>query len=173
MRQTTGTRKRPGEKIVKDFKWATRKHYSSKEKIRIVLDGLRGEDSIAELYCRESISKGIYYKWSKDFIGAGRGGGDRQRLRSNSRCHPRPQAIAKACMTAITTNPGQKRLDSCVLALPKLAKPQKKLGIRARGALKTNDLLADTTVRVENGQSPHNTKLLGKYRVKNLIWLEP
>lgn len=51
MRQTTGTRNSPVEKIVKDIKRATRKHYSSEEKIRIVLDGLRGEDSIAEL-CR-------------------------------------------------------------------------------------------------------------------------
>ncbi|WP_394180201.1 hypothetical protein [Yoonia maritima] len=49
MRQTNGTRKSPGEKIVKDIKRATRKHYSSEEKIRILLDGLRGEDSIAEL----------------------------------------------------------------------------------------------------------------------------
>ena len=45
MRQTTGTRKSPGEKIVKDIKRATRKQYSSEEKIRIVLDGLRGEDN--------------------------------------------------------------------------------------------------------------------------------
>ena len=45
MRQTTGTRKSPGEKIVKDIKRATRKHYSSEEKIRIVVDGLRGEDN--------------------------------------------------------------------------------------------------------------------------------
>ena len=51
MRQTTGTRKSPGEKIVKDIKRATRKHYSSEEKIRIVFDGLRGEDCIAE-QCR-------------------------------------------------------------------------------------------------------------------------
>ena len=72
MRQTTGTRKSPGEKIVKDIKRATRKHYSSEEKIRIVLDGLRGEDSIAELCRRESISQGIYYKWSKDFMEAGK-----------------------------------------------------------------------------------------------------
>ena len=62
MRQTTGTRKSPGEKIVKDIKRATRKHYSSEEKIRIVLDGLRGEDSIAELCRREGISQGIYYE---------------------------------------------------------------------------------------------------------------
>ncbi len=72
MRQTTGIRKSPGEKIVKDIKRATRKHYSSEEKIRIVLDGLRGEDSIAELCRREGISQGIYYKWSKDFMEAGR-----------------------------------------------------------------------------------------------------
>ena len=69
MRQTT---KSPGEKIVKDIKRATRKHYSSEEKIRIVLDGLRGEDSIAELCRREGISQGIYYKWSKDFMEAGK-----------------------------------------------------------------------------------------------------
>ncbi|NOX94104.1 MAG: IS3 family transposase [Alphaproteobacteria bacterium] len=72
MRQTNGTRKSPGEKIVKDIKRATRKHYSSEEKIRIVLDGLRGEDSIAELCRREGISQGIYYKWSKDFMEAGK-----------------------------------------------------------------------------------------------------
>ena len=72
MRQTAGTRKSPGEKIVKDIKRATRKHYSSEEKIRIVLDGLRGEDSIAELCRREGISQGIYYKWSKDFMEAGK-----------------------------------------------------------------------------------------------------
>ena len=66
------TMKSPGEKIVKDIKRATRKHYSSEEKIRIVLDGLRGEDSIAELCRREGISQGIYYKWSKDFMEAGK-----------------------------------------------------------------------------------------------------
>ncbi len=69
MRKTT---KSPGEKIVKDIKRATRKQYSSEEKIRIVLDGLRGEDSIAELCRREGISQGIYYKWSKDFMEAGK-----------------------------------------------------------------------------------------------------
>ena len=68
MRQTSGTRKSPGEKIVKEIKRASRKQYSSEEKIRIVLDGLRGEDSIAEVCRRESISQGVYYKWSKDFM---------------------------------------------------------------------------------------------------------
>ena len=67
MRKTT---KSAGEKIVKDIKRATHQHYSSEDKIRIVLDGLRGEDSIAELCRREGISQGIYYKWSKDFMEA-------------------------------------------------------------------------------------------------------
>jgi len=71
MRQTRGTRKSPGEKLDKDIKRATRKHYSSEEKIRIVLDGLRGEDSIAEPCRREGISQGVYYKWSKGFMEAG------------------------------------------------------------------------------------------------------
>ena len=62
MRQTSGTRKSPGEKIVKEIKRATRKQYSSEEKIRIVLDGLRGEDSIAEVCRREGISQGVCYK---------------------------------------------------------------------------------------------------------------
>ena len=72
MRQTTGTRKSAGEKIIKDIKRATRTQYSSEQKIKIVLDGLRGEDSIAELCRREGISQGEYYKWSKDFMEAGK-----------------------------------------------------------------------------------------------------
>ena len=72
MRQATETRTSPGEKMVKDIKRATRQHYSFEEKIRIALDGLRGEDSIAELCRREGILQGIYYKWSKDFMEAGK-----------------------------------------------------------------------------------------------------
>ena len=52
MRQTTGIRKSPSEKIVKDIKRAKRKHYSSEEKVRIVLNGLRGEDSIVTAFTR-------------------------------------------------------------------------------------------------------------------------
>jgi transposase len=62
MKQTSGTRKSPGEKIVKEIKRATRKQYSSEEKIWIVLDGLWGEGSIAEVCRREGISQGVYYK---------------------------------------------------------------------------------------------------------------
>ena len=67
MGQASGTGRMTSDKIVKDIQCATRKQYSSEEKIRIVLDGLRGEDYIAELCRREGISQGIYYRWSKDF----------------------------------------------------------------------------------------------------------
>ena len=62
----------PAEKVVQDIRRATRKHYSAEEKIRIVLEGLRGEDSIAELCRREGIAQNLYYRWSKDFLEAGK-----------------------------------------------------------------------------------------------------
>ena len=63
---------RSSDRIIKDIKRKTRRHYNAEEKISIVLEGLRGEDSIAELCRREGISQGIYYKWSKDFMEAGK-----------------------------------------------------------------------------------------------------
>ena len=57
---------------MQDIRRATRKHYSAEEKIRIVLDGLRGEDSIAELCRREGIAQSLYYVWSKEFLEAGK-----------------------------------------------------------------------------------------------------
>ena len=66
MRQQTRPLKDP-EKVVQDIRRATRKHYSAEEKIRIVLEGLRGEDSIAELCRREGIAQNLYYRWSKGF----------------------------------------------------------------------------------------------------------
>ena len=66
------TRQTSGERIVKDIKRKTRKRYSAEAKIRIVLDGLRGEESIAELCRQEGIAQGLYYKWSKDFLEAGK-----------------------------------------------------------------------------------------------------
>ena len=60
------------DKVVKNIKRNTRKSYSSEEKIRIVLEGLRGEISIAELCRREGIYPNIYYRWSKDFLEAGK-----------------------------------------------------------------------------------------------------
>ena len=61
--------KAPAERVVKDIRRQTRRHFSIKDKIRIVLDGLRGDDSIAEL-CRNAQS--LYYTWSKEFMEAGK-----------------------------------------------------------------------------------------------------
>ena len=60
------------EKHVKDIRQKTRRKFSSEEKIRIVLDGLRGEYSIAELCRKEGINNNLYYRWSKDFLEAGK-----------------------------------------------------------------------------------------------------
>ena len=60
------------EKTVKDICRNTRRKFSTEEKIRIVLDGLRGESSIAELCRQEGINPNLYYRWSKDFLEAGK-----------------------------------------------------------------------------------------------------
>ena len=72
MRQKSHATDLSSEEIVKDIRRATRKRYSAEEKIRIVLDGLRGEHSIAELCRREGIAEGLYYSWSKEFLEAGK-----------------------------------------------------------------------------------------------------
>src|ERR1035438_4143467 len=72
MRQKSETQKPSSARIVKDIRRATRKQYSAEEKIRVVLDGLRGEHSIAELCRREGIAESLYYSWSKEFLEAGK-----------------------------------------------------------------------------------------------------
>ena len=72
MRQKSGTGKRPAEAVIKDIRRATRKQYGAEEKIRIVLEGLRGEESIAALCRREGIAESLYYNWSKEFLEAGK-----------------------------------------------------------------------------------------------------
>ena len=66
------TPKGSSEKTVRDIKRKTRRKYSAEEKIRIILDGLRGEHSIAEICRREGINQNLYYRWSKDFLEAGK-----------------------------------------------------------------------------------------------------
>ena len=66
------TKTRSTEKTVRDIRRATRRKYSAEEKIRIVLEGLRGEDSVAELCRREGINSNVYYRWSKEFLEAGK-----------------------------------------------------------------------------------------------------
>jgi len=72
MRQKSGTGKAAAEHVIKDIRRATRRQYSAEEKIRIVLEGLRGEDSIAALCRREGIAESLYYTWSKEFLEAGK-----------------------------------------------------------------------------------------------------
>lgn len=72
MRQKAGPQKPAAEQVIKDIRRATRKHHSAEDKIRIVLDGLRGEESIAALCRREGIAESLYYSWSKEFLEAGK-----------------------------------------------------------------------------------------------------
>ena len=66
MRRKSGPEKQPAEDVpIRDIRRATRRHLSAEEKIRVVLEGLRGEESIAELCRREGIASSMYYGWSK------------------------------------------------------------------------------------------------------------
>jgi transposase-like protein len=95
MGQKSGPTKEPAEQLVKQIRRATRRQFTAEEKIRIVLSGLRGEDSIAELCRREGIVQNLYYRWSKEFLEAGkkRLAGDTARFRRSlpggtSPCQP-------------------------------------------------------------------------------------
>ena len=72
MNKRSGTSKDAADKLVRGITRKTRKHYSTEEKIRIVLAGLRGEESIAALCRREGIAESLYYSWSKEFLEAGK-----------------------------------------------------------------------------------------------------
>ena len=72
MKPKNRTDRDSAEKAVCDIRRARRRHYSAEEKIRIVLQGLRGEDSIAELCRKEGINQNLYYRWSKEFVEAGK-----------------------------------------------------------------------------------------------------
>ncbi len=72
MRQKSMSTKAPAEKVVRDIRRKTRKQYSAEDKIRIVLEGLRGEESVAALCRREGIAESLYYSWSKEFLEAGK-----------------------------------------------------------------------------------------------------
>src|SRR5688572_29256729 len=72
MRQRDKQAPQSAEETVRNIRRATRRQFSAEEKIRIVLDGLRGEDSIAELCRKEGIAQNLYYRWSKEFLEAGK-----------------------------------------------------------------------------------------------------
>ena len=98
MRTKVETDSAEAEKRVRDIRRATRRQYSAEEKIRIVSAGLRGEGSIAELCRKEGINQNLYYRWSKDFLEAGKKRlARRQRAGSDQRrCQRDPGAGASA-----------------------------------------------------------------------------
>ena len=71
-KSSTSAAKPPAEQVVRDIRRRTRKHHTAEEKIRVVLEGLRGEESIAALRRREAIAESLYYSWSKEFLEAGK-----------------------------------------------------------------------------------------------------
>ena len=90
MKQKSGPDKAPAEQVLKNIRRQTRRQYSAEEKIRIVLEGLRGEESISELCRREGIAASMYYGWSKEFLEAGK-----RRF-----CPDRLRRYAKGCNAA-------------------------------------------------------------------------
>ena len=79
-------KKASAEKAIREIRRKTRRRFSAEEKIRIVIEGLRGEESIASLCRREGIAANLYYRWSKEFLEAGKKRllGDTQREASSS-----------------------------------------------------------------------------------------
>jgi transposase len=87
MKQKSGPGKAPAEQVLKDIRRQTRRQYSAEEKIRIVLEGLRGEENISELCRREGIAASMYYGWSKEFLEAGK-----RRIAGDTARVPQPPA---------------------------------------------------------------------------------
>ncbi len=106
MKSKSGSSKASADKLVKSIRHKTRQTYSSEEKIRIVLAGLRGEESISVLYRSEGISESLYYSWSKEFLEAGkrRMSGDTARQATSPEVKElRSEAMAlKECVADLT-----------------------------------------------------------------------
>ena len=110
MRQKSGPEKQPAEDAIRDIRRATRRHFSAEEKIRIVLEGLRGEESIAELCRREGIASSMYYGWSKEFLEAGKGrlAGDTARAANSGQMLVSPQCLLRKINAPATSKEGGK-----------------------------------------------------------------
>ncbi len=126
MRQKSTRTKEPAEKTVRDIRRRTRKQYSAEEKIRIVLEGLRGEDSIAALCRREGIAESLYYSWSKEFLEAGKkrlagASALRGHARRGARCTPHSRPNANPSKTDLLQKRVSRRHRPSVMArLPPL-----------------------------------------------------
>ena len=104
MKQKSGPGKAPAEQVLKDIRRQTRRQYSAEEKIRIVLEGLRGEENISELCRREGIAASMYYGWSKEFLEAGK-----RRLAGDT---ARAATSGSSLMSACRPTPGGSRAPS-------------------------------------------------------------
>lgn len=106
MSPKTTSAKKPAEQVMKDIRRATRRHFSAEDKIRFVLDGMRGENSIAELCRKDGIAQSLYYTWSKEFMEAGkrRLAGDTARAASTDEVKdlPREASGFKECVADLT-----------------------------------------------------------------------
>ena len=106
MRSKRANSKAPAERVVKDIRRKTRRQFPAEEKIRIVLEGLRGDDSIAELCRKEGIAQSLYYTWSKEFMEAGkrRLAGDTARAATSSEVQDlrREASALKECVADLT-----------------------------------------------------------------------
>jgi transposase len=113
MKQKSGPDKAPAEQVLKDIRRKTRRQYSAEEKIRIVLEGLRGEENISELCRREGIAASMYYGWSKEFLEAGK-----RRLRSGepSSHHTGPRLPNARSTTLCEAASGSLGAISCMVS---------------------------------------------------------
>ena len=119
MKQKSGPGKAPAEQVLRDIRRQTRRQYSAEEKIRIVLEGLRGEENISELCRREGVAASMYYGWSKEFLEAGkrRLAGDTARAATSGEVTDlrRETAALKEVVADLTTGMGRTRQEiSCV-----------------------------------------------------------
>jgi transposase len=100
-----GRKKQSTEAAVREIRRRTRRKFSPEEKIRIVLEGLRGEQSVADLCRREGIASNLYYRWSKDFLEAGKKWHAQERGRPPSAADGQIAAIASVNdLTVVTAN---------------------------------------------------------------------
>jgi transposase len=99
MRSKADTHSEEAEKAVRDIRRATRRLYSAEEKVRIVIAGLRGEDSVAELCRKEGINQNLYYRWSKDFLEAGK-----KRLAGDTAREATSDEVKGGCARKVTSS---------------------------------------------------------------------
>lgn len=99
MRSKADTHSEEAEKAVRDIRRATRRLYSAEEKVRIVIAGLRGEDSVAELCRKEGINQNLYYRWSKDFLEAGK-----KRLTGDTAREATSDEVKGGCARKVTSS---------------------------------------------------------------------